>query len=126
MRSLRSISIRHKLLLASLTTTAAALSLASAAFIVLGVSLARQSEIQRAEALLGNFGTQLIPALHAQNSEELDRLWQHFRQRSGVVDFDLYALDGTPLKLHPSRDAALGSVLPCMDDFNWRFRDGYL
>jgi hypothetical protein len=61
MRSLRSISIRQKLLLVSLATTATALLLASAAFIVLGVSLARQSEIQRAEALLGISAANLCP-----------------------------------------------------------------
>jgi signal transduction histidine kinase/CheY-like chemotaxis protein/HAMP domain-containing protein len=122
MRSLRSISIRHKLLLVSLATTATALSLASAAFIVLGVSLARQSEIQRAEALLGNFGAQVVPALHAQNSDEVDRLLQQVCERPQVVAFCLYALDGSPLRMHPKDIISL----PTMDDFNWRFRDGYL
>jgi signal transduction histidine kinase/ActR/RegA family two-component response regulator len=122
MRSLRSISIRHKLLLVSLATTATALFLASAAFIVLGVSLARQSAIQRAEALLGNFGAQILPALHAQNSEEVERLFQNILERPQVKAFCLYALDGSPLKMHPENIPAL----PTMDDFNWRFRDGYL
>ena len=126
MRSLGSISIRHKLLLVSLATTVTALSLASAAFIVLGVSLARQSEIQRAEALLGHFGTQLVPALHAQNLNEVEQIFQRFSKRPQVTAFYLYSLKGTPLKLYPDPGLAAQGPVPAMDDFNCRFRDGQL
>lgn len=126
MRSLRSISIRQKLLLVSLATTATALLLASAAFIVLGISLARQSEIQRAETLIGNFGTKLVPALHAQNLDQVEQLSKEFLSRSQVVTFCLYALDGTPIKFHQNPPPTDHGSSPEMDDFDWRFRDGHL
>jgi signal transduction histidine kinase/HAMP domain-containing protein len=126
MRSLRSISIRQKLLLVSLATTATALLLASAAFIVLGVSLARQSEIQRAETLIGDFGDQLVPALQAQNLEKVEQLSQQFLRRKQVVTFCLYALDGTPLTLQIDPGQAFQRSAPVQDAFDCRFRDGHL
>ena len=126
MRSLRSISIRQKLLLVSLATTATALLLASAAFIVLGVSLARQSEIQRAEALIGDFGNQLVPALPGPEPRES-------RAAFTTVPPPDASRDLLPVRARrhpPHAPAQPRSLQPSIgagqDDFDWRFRDGHL
>jgi signal transduction histidine kinase/CheY-like chemotaxis protein len=124
MPSLRSVSIRQKILLVNLATTATALLLASAAFILLGLTLARKASVHQAEFLLATFGSLSVPAIQDRNAQQASQTLARLQQHPEVLAACLYTLDGELLATYQHPNPPHPFTPPPADDYPWRFNNG--